>query len=215
MATSETPPQGQVEFSASSLSEIDLSKLEGIGDAPRSNGSELGLDEIFELLKNARRREVVRYLLQHDGSAKLSELAEHIAAAENNISVHELSSDQRKRVYIGLYQCHLPKMDNLGVIEYDKNRGSIELQDSVGQLLPYMEFPTVERQTDQRFIPMTAFAVAAAVTIGAIGLGPLSAIPIVVWTGVSVIALLVIGALQYDMDDALPLHWLTNRSRNE
>ena len=190
MATSESQPQGRVEFDSPPLSEIDLSKLEGIGEVPRSNGSDLSLDETFELLKNARRRAVVRFLLSHGGNAKLSELAEHIAAAENGISVNELSSDQRKRVYIGLYQCHLPKMDNLGVIEYDKNRGSIELQDSVSQLLPYMEIPSADDEDSQMLVPGTAVGVAVVVGIGATGLGPLAAVPMLAWTGLAMVGLI-------------------------
>lgn len=214
MAASETHPSGRAEFDAPPLSEVDLSQLEGIGEIPRTNGSELSIDETFELLKNARRRAVVRYLLQHDGTAKLSELAEHIAAAENGISVHELSSDQRKRVYIGLYQCHLPKMDNMGVIEYDKNRGSIELQDSVSQLLPYMELPGRDPEPAPGKVVGAAGGVSALVLVGAIGLGPLSLVPAVGWTVLSVVALLGLAILTVDWEP-IDLQGLTSRSKNE
>lgn len=182
---------------SSPLDGVDLSKLEGIGEAPRSNGSSLSIDETFELLKNARRRAVIRFLLEHDGSAKLSELAEHIAAAENDISVHELSSDQRKRVYIGLYQCHLPKMDNLGVIEYDKNRGSVVLQDSVTQLLPYMESLADDGEESVDLVPGLAAAIAVLVIVGSIGVGPLALIPVLGWTVLSVAGLVGIALLHH------------------
>lgn len=78
---------------------------------------------IHELFSSDRRRLVVNYLVRDaDGRCTLSDLAEYIAAIENGCDVEELSSDQRKRVYIGLYQCHLPKMDDAGVIEWDKDR---------------------------------------------------------------------------------------------
>jgi len=65
--------------------------------------------------------------------------AEHIAAIENNIDTRQLDSQQRKRVYIGLYQCHLPKMDDAGVIEYNQTRGLVETNDSATPLYEYLD----------------------------------------------------------------------------
>jgi hypothetical protein len=72
-----------------------------------------------------------------DGVTTLNVMAEHIAALENDIDVSQLSSSQRKRVYIGLYQCHLPKMDEYGVIDFQKNRGIITLKNTT-QLESYL-----------------------------------------------------------------------------
>lgn len=99
---------------------------------------QLSLDVIFELLRVSRRREVLWYLQEHEGTARLDELAEYIAAKENDIEIAELTSSQRKRVYIGLYQCHLPKMDDAGVIDYEQARGDIELRPTAKQLYPYL-----------------------------------------------------------------------------
>ncbi|WP_435074254.1 DUF7344 domain-containing protein [Halorubrum sp. HHNYT27] len=176
--------------------------MDGIGSTSRAGGSELTKGEIFDLLKNRRRRRVIRYLRANDGYAELNDLAEHIAAEENDIDVRQLSSDQRKRVYIGLYQCHLPKMDSLGVIDYNKDRGTIELQASVSQLLEYMDLDGEgTEQTTESIgtwkIPTVAAGVVAVVTIGSLGVGPLSAVPAATWTLVSVIGLLTIVGLQH------------------
>ena len=104
--------------------------------------TELPLDVIFELLKNQRRRYLLRYLEEQDGKVPLGELAEHVAALENNTTVNALTSGQRKRVYVGLYQCHLPKMDDAGVIDFNRDRGLIELNESASQLEAYLEEPT-------------------------------------------------------------------------
>lgn len=184
-------------------SDADTTNLDDIGKTSRANGSELTKCEIFDLLKNSRRRMVIRYLRRHDGSAELNDLAEHIAAKENDITVRELSSNQRKRVYIGLYQCHLPKMDSLGVIEYDKNRGTIKLQASVAQLLPYLD-PLDESEDSNQAeserswtVPVVAGCVVAVVAIGTLGPGPLTAVPAVGWTLVSLVGVLTIAALQF------------------
>ena len=179
----------------------DVSNLDGIGSTSRAGGSELSKGEIFDLLKNRRRRTVIRFLREHDGYAELNDLAEYIAAKENDIDVRQLSSDQRKRVYIGLYQCHLPKMDSLGVIDYDKDRGTIELQASVSQLLEYMDLdrdgPEETAEPSRAWaVPAVAAGVVAVVTIGTLGLGPLSAAPAATWTLVSVVGILTIVGLQ-------------------
>lgn len=159
----------------------------------------LPMTDVFDVLKNERRRAVVRYLLEHGGSANLSDVAEHVAAGENDTTVRRLTSQERKRVRISLYQCHLPRMDSLGVIEFDKNRGTLALRDAVSQLRPYLELDTeTDRSTDaaDRVAFAAAVGVAALVTAGTLGLGFLSAVPPVGWTVLSVLALVWIAARQ-------------------
>lgn len=107
-------------------------------DEPDVVDTALSKDVIFEVLKNRRRREVLEYLQSTDGEAKLSELAERIAAWENDITVAALNSTQRKRVYVALYQTHLPKMDDAGVIDYDSDRGTVRLADNADILQMYL-----------------------------------------------------------------------------
>jgi len=106
----------------------------------RGRDEELSKSEIFEILSADRRQEVLRYLDRAGGAADLGELAEHIASIECGCERVQLSSQQRKRAYVGLYQCHLPKMADMGVIEYDQDRGNIELNDRSIRLLKYLYF---------------------------------------------------------------------------
>jgi hypothetical protein len=100
---------------------------------------DIGLDQIFSVLKNYRRRCVFRYLRDEDNPATLGEVAEHIAALENDCSTEALSASQRKRAYVGLYQCHLPKMDDLDIIAFDKDRGRLELGPNAPLLDAYLD----------------------------------------------------------------------------
>jgi hypothetical protein len=106
---------------------------DGDTDGPAATAAEdspptpaLPLDQTFEILKNQRRRYVLQYLDDADGPVSLSDLAEQIAAWENGKEVREITSSERKRVYVGLYQCHLPKMAGMDVISFNKPRGIIE-----------------------------------------------------------------------------------------
>jgi hypothetical protein len=109
--------------------------------APSATSEEqaLPLDQTFELLKNQRRRYVLHYLESEDGPVSLSELAEQIAAWENDKEVRLISSSERKRVYVGLYQCHLPKMDDMDAISFNKPRGIIERGANAECLTPYLQ----------------------------------------------------------------------------
>jgi Mn-containing catalase len=102
--------------------------------AQQEEAAQLSKDTLYELLKNSRRRESLRFLFERGETTTLSDVAEHVAAKENDTEVRLLSSAERKRVYIGLYQCHLPKMDRAGVIDFDKDRGNIELTAAADQL---------------------------------------------------------------------------------
>lgn len=96
-------------------------------------------DVIFGLLSNERRRRVLTYLEETEGNATLSDIAEEIASIENDKPIAALSSGERKRVYVCLYQCHLRKMDDANVIEYDQSRGTVELRPEANQLLMYLD----------------------------------------------------------------------------
>jgi len=101
--------------------------------------TELGFDQIFELLSNQRRRYVLQYLQEIDDQPTTSDLAEQIAAWENDKERQQISSDERKRAYVGLYQGHLPKMDDMGVISYNKPRGTIESANNIDQVSAYLD----------------------------------------------------------------------------
>jgi len=96
-------------------------------------------DTQFGMLKNRRRRDILRYLRENDDESTLSDLAEFIAAKENGVERRLLSSDERKRVYIGLYQCHLPKMDDARVIDFEKRSGDVRLRPEADQLFAYID----------------------------------------------------------------------------
>jgi hypothetical protein len=121
---------------------LDASTRSAQGGASASATTEeraLPLDQTFELLKNQRRRYVLEYLEAEGEPVSLSELAEQIAAWENDKEVRLISSSERKRVYVGLYQCHLPKMDDMGAISFNKPRGIIERGENAECLTPYLQ----------------------------------------------------------------------------
>lgn len=99
--------------------------------------SRLSQDEVYQLLSNPRRRFIISYLRGRD-EIYLQDLAAEVAAWENETSVESLTDQQRKRVYVSLYQTHIPKLDEAGIIDYDTDTGMIRLRDRVEQLDTYL-----------------------------------------------------------------------------
>ncbi|PSP60146.1 hypothetical protein BRC73_03680 [Halobacteriales archaeon QH_7_66_37] len=138
---------------------------------------ELGLDQLFEVLQNQRRRYVLNYLREHEEMTTLSDLSEQIAAWENDKEVRRISSSERKRVYVALYQCHLPKMDDMGVVEFEKARGTIEPGEHIERCYEYLD--VAESGSDlqwPRYYAALAAGTLAMLLVGA-GLQTLLSIP--------------------------------------
>ncbi|SEP90069.1 DUF7344 domain-containing protein [Natrinema salaciae] len=115
---------------------------ESAGASDTDTPPDLSLDDIYHLLQTKRRRDVLRYLRDAEGPVRLRELAEQIAAWEQGTTVEHLRSSDRQRVYISLYQSHLPKLDNHGIVDYDKDRGRVEPTPLTSQLDSYLGRPT-------------------------------------------------------------------------
>lgn len=86
----------------------------------------LDLDEYFELVSNYRRRQIIRILDAEtaavgDGYLKRGPLADQITARETGRPPDDVDSDERKRAYVGLYQVHLPKLADAGIVDWDQD----------------------------------------------------------------------------------------------
>jgi hypothetical protein len=96
-------------------------------------------DTLYSALTDTRRRYVLHYLKQRDATVAVRDLAEQVAAWENDTTVEALTSQERKRVYVSLYQSHLSTLDDAGVVDYDKDAGTVELADGVRDVDVFME----------------------------------------------------------------------------
>ena len=82
------------------------------GPAPRET---IDIDSALSLLANGRRRQTIRYAIDEtDGEFDLVDATEYIATEQYG---PEYTSSERKRVYISLYQTHLPELVEAGVLD--------------------------------------------------------------------------------------------------
>ena len=77
-------------------------------------------NDAFTAVSNGRRRQILLSLDQTNGPLTASELAVEIAAIENLVDPSEVTGKQRTTVYVSLIQSHLPKLDELGLAEFDE-----------------------------------------------------------------------------------------------
>jgi len=168
---SSSTPHSTTQTDEPQLSEDDATEA----PADESDPAEaLSLNVVFDILKNTRRRRVLHLLTEEDGPTTLGDMAERIAAVENDKPRAQLNAQERKRVYVGLYQCHLPRMDDADVIEFDENRGTVEIGSHAPQVYEYLEAATEDDQSIEwpRFYVlygMSGLAVGAVLAYGAPG----------------------------------------------
>lgn len=112
-----------------------------------SRASRLSKDDTFHILQNERRRRVLQYLSDTESAVDMRDIAEQVAAWEHDTTVQQLTSDQRQRVYIALYQSHLPKLADFGLITYNRSRGVVERTPLADQIAWYLD---EENATEER-----------------------------------------------------------------
>lgn len=125
-----------------------------------SNNRHFNTDEIFEVLSNQRRRRLIYLLYDTSEPMHLGDLARQIATAEEGAPVNE---EQYKRLYISLYQTHIPKLEEYGIVEYDPESKQVRLTDRVDELFSVFHQPS---NTTQWWKYYVFIAVVSALIIG-------------------------------------------------
>ncbi len=94
--------------------------------------------EIHDVLSNERRRMVLSLLRENGDQLSARELSERIAELETGESPPPRNI--RQSAYVSLHQTHLPKLDTLGIVEYDESAKTVTLEAAAEkQVSVYME----------------------------------------------------------------------------
>lgn len=106
-----------------------------------------GMDEseVFHILGNDRRREIICTLITEDEAMSVSDLARRIATEEEG---DDPSKSLYKSVYVSLQQTHLPKLDEKGIVIYDTDAQRVEAGPAFTQIQTYL------RATNRRVSPL-------------------------------------------------------------
>lgn len=82
---------------------------------------------MYRLLQNRRRRYLLYCLLAHEGEVSLSRAVDVVTAWENDCSVEEIRSTDRRSVYSSLRRTHVPRLETEDVAVYDEEAGTVAL----------------------------------------------------------------------------------------
>jgi len=158
---------------------------------------DLTRDDVFDLLSSARRRYILYYLRQEGGEATINELAAQIAVWENDVPPEELTSQDEKRVYVSLYQTHIPKLSEQGVVEYDSDTGTVRLTNRAYQVDRYLAGEREQGFPWQLYYLVVAVVGGALFALAAFEVPPLSAVSAVLIAGVVIAVFAVSAAVQF------------------
>jgi hypothetical protein len=102
-----------------------------------SDDERLDKTVVYEILSSERRRRAIDYLKASENGVEVGDIAEYIAEEETGESPPP--KDARKTVYVSLHQTHLPKMDDLDIVNYNTDTNEVTLSDSFRDVAIYME----------------------------------------------------------------------------
>lgn len=156
-------------------------------------------NEVFEALANVRRRYVLRALSGEKDAFEMGPLAEHVAARENGTTTEKISRSQRKSTYTSLHQLHLPKLEDLGFLEYDKQRGEIRAKPALSALEPYLCDEEAGFPWSTYYLGFSAL-MGTFVALAWLSLFPFSAVANVGWAALTV-GLLALSALVHRREE--------------
>lgn len=163
----------------------------------------LSEDDLFEILSNSRRRYALHALSSDGGEWEIGYLAEQVAAWENETSIDEVTRAERKSVYTALQQLHLPKMDDIGFVEYDKDRGTVRPTDAKDDVDIYLD---VVRGDDipwnEYYLGLSA-VMAGLVVVAWLDIFPFSEIGDIVWASVVVAVFAVSSLVHYHLQNEM------------
>lgn len=144
---------------------------------------EISQDEAFSILSNPRRRYTIHHLLHNGEQSTIRDISEQVAAWETNKKRELVDSAERKRVYTALQQNHLPKMDEVGLIDFDRDRGHIEKADALDDIDIYLDIAQGRQISWSSYYLSLSFV--SLILVGAVGLVgyPFTLLPSLAWAG--------------------------------
>ena len=160
--------------------------------AERGSG-DLEAVEIHDVLSNERRQIVIDMLREAEEAMSARDLSEGIAERETGESPPPRNI--RQSAYVSLHQTHLPKLDELGIVDYDESEKTVSLNDEASrQVSVYMEtVPKYGISWSEYYLGVSLVGLLLLVATR-VGVPVVSAVDAGVWTG-AVLALVAVSTV--------------------
>ncbi|MFU8868968.1 hypothetical protein [Natronococcus sp.] len=96
------------------------------------------VDAVLDLLANRRRRRALTVLEADDRRLTVHDLTRELAVEEAGPHITDVPGETVQRIFVSLRHVHLPKLADLELVEYDRDRGLVEPTDRLAGLEPYL-----------------------------------------------------------------------------
>ncbi|UPM44447.1 DUF7344 domain-containing protein [Halocatena salina] len=136
--------------------------------------------EIHDVLRNKRRTWVLEQLQQTRKPIPLRELSEQVAAVETGETPPPRNI--RESVYNSLHQTHLPKLDELGIVEYHVDRKIVAQAEGFHQVTLYMEVVSADDVTWATYYLAVGCVTLVVITLSSVGLPVFAALSVTGWS---------------------------------
>ncbi len=134
--------------------------------SPTTHGHSTPIDlskqEVFEILRNTRRRYTIHALKRAEEPLTIKDLSTLIAAWEEEIPLEDVDYDCRRSVHTTLQRSHLPLLESKGVVEIDEEKSLVKPTPLLEEIDVYVEI------IRGREIPWAYYYLGLSVLIGAI-----------------------------------------------
>jgi len=157
--------------------------------------TELTKDTVFEILSSSRRRFALYVVCYEGGHMDLDALARRLAAYEEDVQPDAIESEEAKRLYISLYQTHLPKLASAELVDYDREERTVRLTDRVEELVAFLRTDTTPPRAWPRWY-VTLAVVAILLTTAALAVPGLTTVLAAILV-VDLLLVCAVGAAQW------------------
>jgi len=103
-----------------------------------TDGGRTLLDRILAGFGDKYRRYVL-YYLDCEESAKTEQLVRQVAAWDADCDLDDVPDERQERVAVQLHHVHLPMLEDLGLIEYDRRSGAVRFGEPPEQLDEFID----------------------------------------------------------------------------
>lgn len=101
-------------------------------------GTSTEFSTVLELCQDRHRRIVLAVLASEDRSLTVRDLEKTILKYNHHASPTAVSEDESMRIRLSLHHVHLPKLAELSLVEYDRERGLVEPTARFDRLQPQL-----------------------------------------------------------------------------
>lgn len=116
------------------ISQADSTTSENYGLNEISNpGPAPPRSKLFSVLANRHRRNVLRHLKRSETPVTLADLTDELIHPKTESSPTAIQ-EERERLRLSLYHCHLPKLEASNLVSFDANEKLIHLSEYADEL---------------------------------------------------------------------------------